>query len=92
VCGKRNPKGRPFISNGVEAKVGEFPWHVGIYRYSDNGTLQQVCGGSLINPSTILTGMLIINSHLSPRLLSEHGSLGGNFAILSLSRLYNVEW
>lgn len=55
VCGKRNPKGKPFISNGVEAKVGEFPWHVGIYRYSANDTLQQVCGGSLVNPSMVLT-------------------------------------
>jgi hypothetical protein len=62
VCGKRNPKGRPFISNGVEAKVGEFPWHVGIYRYSANGTFQQICGGSLINPSTVVSGMLIVIS------------------------------
>jgi secreted trypsin-like serine protease len=57
VCGKRNPKGRPFISNGMEAKVGEFPWHVGIYRYSADGTLHQICGGSLINPSTVVSGM-----------------------------------
>lgn len=71
MCGKRNPKGKPFISNGVEAKVGEFPWHVGIYRYSANGTLQQVCGGSLVNPSMVLTGMLIIISHLNPKFLSE---------------------
>jgi hypothetical protein len=59
VCGKRNPKGQPFISHGVEAKVGEFPWHVGIYKYS-NGSLQQICGGSLINPSTVVSGMLIV--------------------------------
>lgn len=65
MCGKRNPKGKPFVSNGVQAKVGEFPWHVGIYRYSANGTLQQICGGSLINPSTVVSGMLIVMSHES---------------------------
>jgi hypothetical protein len=78
VCGKRNPKGRPFISNGVEAKVGEFPWHVGIYRYSANGTLQQVCGGSLIHPSMVLTGMLVIITHLNPKYFIWCGDNGSN--------------
>ncbi|PSN46002.1 hypothetical protein C0J52_06353 [Blattella germanica] len=53
-CGKRNPKGKPFVSNGEVAQVGEFPWHIGIYRISNGGPIQQ-CGGSLINPTTVVT-------------------------------------
>jgi hypothetical protein len=89
VCGTRNPKGKPFISNGIETKVGEFPWHVGIYRYSDNGTLQQVCGGSLINPSMVLTGMLAVITHMNPMFLSEHGAVGdgGFFKAVSIQTM-----
>jgi secreted trypsin-like serine protease len=57
VCGDRNPEGKTFISNGAEVKVGDFPWHVGIYKYSDNDSLQQICGGSLISPNTVVSGM-----------------------------------
>ncbi|KAJ8898565.1 hypothetical protein PR048_003925 [Dryococelus australis] len=50
VCGTRNPDGKTFVSNGVEAKVGEFPWVVGIYRRSTKTSqMSQICGGSLIS-------------------------------------------
>ena len=48
------------MSGGQEAKVGEFPWHIGIYRYNSSGDLVQICGGSLINPDTVVSGMNIM--------------------------------
>ncbi|KAJ9583788.1 hypothetical protein L9F63_021878, partial [Diploptera punctata] len=53
-CGKEVGDGQPFITGGTQAEVGQFPWHVGIYRDDQNG-FTQICGGTLVNPDTVIS-------------------------------------
>ncbi|XP_054280760.1 uncharacterized protein LOC128998583 isoform X2 [Macrosteles quadrilineatus] len=60
VCGASNEVGQltPLIVDGVQANVGAFPWHAGLYyRDVDEGReiWDQRCGGSLINDQFVLT-------------------------------------
>nr|CAD7194110.1 unnamed protein product [Timema douglasi] len=65
-CGTRNPEGRPFLSNGYEAKVGEFPWFVGVYRNSTiDGTMKHICGASLISPRLVVSGKHFNQAHVA---------------------------
>nr|CAD7604598.1 unnamed protein product [Timema genevievae] len=65
-CGTRNPEGRPFLSNGYEAKVGEFPWFVGVYRNSTiDGSMKHICGASLISPRLVVSGKHFNQAHVS---------------------------
>ncbi|KAK7865595.1 hypothetical protein R5R35_012671 [Gryllus longicercus] len=53
-CGEPNPNGVPFVAGSSEARNGEFPCHVGIYRLLE-GRYQQVCGGNIITERIIIT-------------------------------------
>nr|CAD7575376.1 unnamed protein product [Timema californicum] len=65
-CGTRNPEGRPFLSNGYEAKVGEFPWFVGVYRNSTiDGAMKHICGASLISPRLVVSGKHFNQAHVA---------------------------
>ncbi|XP_062552011.1 phenoloxidase-activating factor 2-like [Armigeres subalbatus] len=62
TCGKRNPDGIGFrIAGGKdESEYGEFPWMVAILQQEqvrDHVENVYVCGGSLINPSVVLTAV-----------------------------------
>ncbi|KPJ12636.1 Complement C1s-B subcomponent [Papilio machaon] len=55
-CGTLTPKGAPLVLGGETAKFGDVPWHAGIYHKNfENGTHDQICGGSLISNSVILS-------------------------------------
>lgn len=38
------------------ASRGDFPWMVAVYIENDEGTWEQICGGTLISSSLILSG------------------------------------
>lgn len=49
-------------SYGNIVPKGYYPWHAAIFKQIDeNGTIEYVCGGSLINSNTILTVANILN-------------------------------
>lgn len=54
-CGNLVPEGATFIVNGVTAKKGAFPWHVGIYKLNTLNRYDQKCGGSIISRKFILS-------------------------------------
>ncbi|XP_013138490.1 PREDICTED: uncharacterized protein LOC106103304 [Papilio polytes] len=55
-CGTLTPKGAPLVLGGETAKFGDVPWHAGIYfKNVENGTHDQICGGSLISNSVVLS-------------------------------------
>ncbi|XP_012218810.1 modular serine protease isoform X2 [Linepithema humile] len=54
-CGTSIAHGNTLIVNGFEAKVGVFPWHVGIYMKKSTGDYEQVCGGTLINSNLVVS-------------------------------------
>ncbi|XP_054290429.1 macrophage mannose receptor 1-like isoform X2 [Macrosteles quadrilineatus] len=60
VCGASNEVSQltPLIVDGVQANVGAFPWHAGLYSRNvveGRETWDQICGGSLINDQFVLT-------------------------------------
>lgn len=64
-CGIRNVGGIDFQLAGAtnnEAGFGEFPWTVALIRILDD---ECVCGGSLIHPKAILTGVHCVASFLN---------------------------
>ncbi|EFN75956.1 Limulus clotting factor C [Harpegnathos saltator] len=54
-CGKTISQGQQLIVNGVKAKAGMFPWHVGIYEKDDAKRYQHICGGSLISNDLVIS-------------------------------------
>ncbi|CAH2101523.1 unnamed protein product [Euphydryas editha] len=53
-CGTITPEGIQLISGGRIAQRGELPWHAGIYSKKTTPYLQ-ICGGSLISTTTIIS-------------------------------------
>ncbi|XP_038221558.1 modular serine protease-like isoform X2 [Zerene cesonia] len=57
-CGTLTPRGTPLILGGQVVERGEVSWHAGIYwkNISPAGTAhEQICGGSLISDSVVLS-------------------------------------
>ncbi|XP_032685376.1 modular serine protease-like isoform X2 [Odontomachus brunneus] len=54
-CGTSIANGNTLIVNGFEAKVGTFPWHVGIYRKKRDKVYEQICAGSLVSDSLVIS-------------------------------------
>ncbi|CAH2101415.1 unnamed protein product [Euphydryas editha] len=52
-CGKVTPTDLLLVIGGDTAYKGELPWHVGIYRKTKPYT--QICGGSLVSPTTVIS-------------------------------------
>ncbi|XP_068625751.1 modular serine protease-like [Battus philenor] len=52
-CGTVVSKGQQLVVGGREAERGELSWHAGIYR--KGWSTQQICGGSLIRRSTVIS-------------------------------------
>lgn len=55
VCGEKVPKGVTNIIGGQLAKIGEYPWQVGVY----NSDRSHICGGSLLSQRVVLSGKLL---------------------------------
>lgn len=53
ICGEVT-EGRRFIVGGAETNITKVPWHAGIYEMI-NGKMEQICGGSILNPTSIVT-------------------------------------
>ncbi|XP_011152291.1 uncharacterized protein LOC105190947 isoform X2 [Harpegnathos saltator] len=54
-CGKTVSQGQQLIVNGVKAKMGLFPWHVGIYEKDGAKTYKHICGGNLISNNLVVS-------------------------------------
>ncbi|XP_022126007.2 modular serine protease isoform X2 [Pieris rapae] len=55
-CGTVTPKGEILVIGGGMAERGAVPWHVGIYiKNLTAHTHTQICGGSLISTSTVIS-------------------------------------
>ena len=44
------------VQHGTETKEGHWPWHTAIY-HREQTNFEYVCGGSILDRNTILTGM-----------------------------------
>ncbi|XP_072751957.1 modular serine protease-like isoform X2 [Anoplolepis gracilipes] len=53
-CGTSIAHGHSLIVNGLDAKVGVFPWHVGIY-FKNTNEYEQICGGTLISSNLVIS-------------------------------------
>ncbi|XP_047039337.1 modular serine protease-like [Helicoverpa zea] len=53
-CGRVTPDGIDLIIDGRNAKRGELPWHVGIYRKTRD-PYEQICGGSLVSNTLVIS-------------------------------------
>ncbi|CAB3260968.1 unnamed protein product [Arctia plantaginis] len=53
-CGRVSPEAFQLVIDGKEAKRGELPWHVGVYRKAAD-TLEQICGGSLVSNNVVIS-------------------------------------
>lgn len=58
TCGRIATQTIPLIRKGISAVDGQWPWHAAIF-HRKNNTMEYACGGSIIDQSTILTGMRI---------------------------------
>lgn len=72
VCGKRNVEGanKPLIVYGSTTKIGEFPWHAGLYVMNTTNQWEQACGGSLISPHIVLTAAHCVFSEQIKQIIS----------------------
>lgn len=46
----------PLIEGGVPEERGEAPWHVAIYKKSENSGKTLICGGTVISSNIVLSG------------------------------------
>ena len=53
-CGKIT-LGRPYISGGRETNITYVPWHVAIYENQDNDQFKQICGGTIISVTAVIS-------------------------------------
>lgn len=53
-CGKRKQVNL-LITNGLESKEGDWPWHVALF-HNNRRSFEYACGGSILDQNTILTG------------------------------------
>lgn len=57
-CGQKLIGHEEYIIGGSGTKLGDWPWHVSIFRTNTiSSPLKYTCGGSLITTSRILTGI-----------------------------------
>ncbi|XP_039947505.1 modular serine protease-like [Bactrocera tryoni] len=54
-CGHVQQLGLPYARNGVEIKIAEAPWHVGIYVNLNERDFQRNCGGSIVSKRLVVT-------------------------------------
>lgn len=54
ICGELT-LGVGLISGGRQTNVSEVPWHVGIYRRYIGNQFSQICGGTIITPTHVIS-------------------------------------
>ncbi|XP_017795199.1 PREDICTED: suppressor of tumorigenicity 14 protein homolog [Habropoda laboriosa] len=54
-CGIAISQGNALVVHGFEAKLGVFPWHVGIYNEKAKNNYEQICGGTLISSNLVVS-------------------------------------
>ncbi|XP_052873663.1 serine protease 53-like [Anopheles cruzii] len=55
ACGQRKLGAMGLIIKGTTTFVGEYPWHVALFRKGFARTADYICGGSIISPNFVLT-------------------------------------
>lgn len=53
-CG-RITFGVPFISGGQVANISQVPWHVAVYELQTKDAFQQICGGTIISATAVIS-------------------------------------
>lgn len=54
ICGEVT-EGRRLIVGGTESNITQVPWHAGIYENVSADKMEQICGGTIINPTAIVS-------------------------------------
>lgn len=70
-CGRRKIKHEGLITNGFETQPGDFPWHVAIFHRLRRASISYKCGGTIINPTTILTAGHCVFDSSGRKILGE---------------------
>ncbi|CAG5036914.1 unnamed protein product [Parnassius apollo] len=85
-CGTLTAKFTPLVLGGETANFGDVPWHAGIYKkHSTTGVHEQICGGSLISNTVILTAAHCFWNEHKKKIEDE-----SNYAV-AVGKLYR-EW
>src|SRR5688572_12745708 len=64
---------QPLIVNGKQTKITSVPWQVFVY----NEKLDRMCGGSILNSTTVLTAAHCVTTGTSVRAASEFTVIAG---------------
>lgn len=57
ICGRRAFDHAELTSVRTEAKAGDWPWHVAVYRKDKTSTVSRYhCGGNIMSRTAIITG------------------------------------
>ncbi|XP_014486724.1 PREDICTED: limulus clotting factor C-like [Dinoponera quadriceps] len=80
-CGESISHGNTLVINGRVAKMGMFPWHVGIYKKKSDMTYEQQCGGSLITSNLVVSAAHCFYDEASDKLIdaSNYAVAGGKY-------------
>lgn len=84
TCGRRKVDHTELIVTGLPTKPGDWPWHVALYRFS-GGSLNYICGGTLISKTLVLTAAHCVTFRGAPVLaetinvvLGKYNLVGGD--------------
>lgn len=70
-CGKRKISHEGLITNGYDTQPGDFPWHVAMFHRLKRASLSYKCGGTVINPTTIITAGHCVFDSSGRQILAE---------------------
>ncbi|XP_013135861.1 PREDICTED: low-density lipoprotein receptor-related protein 2-like isoform X2 [Papilio polytes] len=85
-CGTTPPIVSQLVLGGETARHGEVPWHAGIYfKDPSNDSYKQICGGSLVSTTVVLSAAHCFWNEVTKRLENKH-----NYAV-AVGKLYR-DW
>ncbi|XP_014356689.2 modular serine protease-like [Papilio machaon] len=85
-CGTTPPIVSQLVLGGETARNGEIPWHAGIYFKDPSvNSYQQICGGSLVSTTVVLSAAHCFWNEVTKRLENKH-----NYAV-AVGKLYR-DW
>ena len=59
------------ISHGTKSKLGRHPWHVGLYKLNNVNEFSFTCGGSIISPNLVISGIHFFPSNVHNKNYNE---------------------